>query len=281
MRFSVSERPIGSLFCAALVACLSSPPASAQAVPSDAQQIEHPAIVGGRIFRSGEKLFIVPDDLTDSGSVTLPRIYGSVRAIQWVNTNDRAAISIHPEPAEWAVRWQEVPAAAKTPAGAPMIVLEFDQEPRLPSEMEPVRASGDGSIRLEAYQASTDGEKLRYEPQPFKNTVGYWTVPTDTASWQLHIDEAGEFNVGILQGCGAGHGGSRASLSLQQASRSVATLQFEVVETGHFQNFQWRHLGRLSVSQAGVYSLKIAPLEIKHGALMDVRMIHLVRVPQG
>lgn len=273
MRFSA--RSIGAVWCTAIVFCLASPTASAQAVVAEAHPLEDSAISGARVYRSGHKLLILPEELTDGGSVTIPRICGSLREIRWGSSGEHGepAPSLQPETAEWIVRWQGVP------AGAQAIELEFDQEPRLPSELEPVTASGDGSLMLHAYQAVTRGEKLRYEPQTFKNTVGYWTVPTDTASWQLRIDEPGEFNVGILQGCGAGHGGSRAELRLQLEDRSAAALEFEVVETGHFQNFQWRHLGRMAVSQPGVYTLKITPLKIKQGALMDVRVIHLVRLP--
>lgn len=276
--------------CTALVLCLSSATASAQEDAFDDPFVFHPlahsAISGGRVLRRGNELFILPDELVADGSVTVPRICGSLRAIRWDSAGDNgeAAPSIHPEPAAWIVRWQGVPARARR------IVLEFDQPPCLLSELKPVAANGDGSIMLHAYQAATQGEKLRYEPQPFKNTVGYWTVPTDTASWQLRIEEPGEFNVGILQGCGAGQGGSRASLTIEQndpplafgpTGQTVATLEFEVVETEHFQNFQWRHLGRMAITQPGVYTLTLAPQSIANAALMDVRAIHLIRLPEA
>lgn len=266
-------RLLGCLFCGLVIGCLSTPEVTAQAIPADAQQVEHPAIGGGSLHRLENRLFVVPDEPTDVGSVTIPRIYGSLRTVHWIGETEGSSLSLRPEPDEWTVAWEDVPAETEA------IVLGFDQKPKLPSELEPVTAAGDGSIMLHAYQARTEGEKLRYEPQPFKNTVGYWTVPTDRVLWQLHVDASGEFNVGILQGCGAGQGGSRAILRLQQEGETTATLEFKVLETGHFQNFQWRHLGKLSVSEPGNYSLTITPTEIAQAALMDVRAVHLVRLP--
>lgn len=273
MTMAHPRRLLGSLLCGMLIGCLVAPQVNAQTVPVDARQVEHPAIDGGQLYRLENRLFVVPDEPTGAGSVTIPRIDGSLRAAHWLGEQGDPTVSVHPEPDEWTVEWREIPAGAKA------IALDFDQEPKLPTERKPVIAAGDGSLMLHAYQAQTEGEKLRYEPQPFKNTVGYWTVPTDTVSWQLRIDAPGEFNVAILQGCGAGHGGSRAAMRLQMENKTTATLAFEVLETGHFQNFQWRHLGKVSVPEPGNYTLTIMPKEIAHGALMDVRSVHLVPLP--
>ena len=244
-----------------------------QSVLPEAQPIEHPALGGAKLFRLDRQLFLVPAEMTEAGSAVIPRFCGSLRSATGLSDGDATSVSVHPEPDTWTVRWRGAPADALG------IALEFDQPPKLPAEQAPAAPSGDGSVMLSAFQATTSGEKLRYEPQPFKNTVGYWTEPNDTATWRLRVDTPGRFNVGILQGCGEGHGGSRGAIHLHRDGRPVDTLEFEVLETGHFQNFQWRHLGELNVPQPGVYSLTIAPEEIRSAALMDVRAVHLVPVP--
>ena len=77
-------------------------------------------------------------------------------------------------------------------------------------------------------------------------------------------------------------GGSTAEIALLAGAatdKPVAQIEFEVLETGHFQNFVWRHLGEINVTDAGDYQLRISPKNIKRGALMDVRAVHLIRLP--
>jgi hypothetical protein len=201
--------------------------------------------------------------------------------VAWLGHAPDDSLSLKIEQTQWIVQWR------KRPTAASVIVLTFDANPKLMSEVKPILASGDGGIYLPASQATTSGDKIRYEPQTFKNTVGYWVGKQDFAQWKFEAVRPGKYNVGILQGCGVGQGGSRARLSVTDSAadsaadqEKTAILEFEVLETGHFQNFQWRHLGSIEIDQAGTQSLKLEPVEIKKNALMDVRAIHLVPVPQ-
>ena len=95
----------------------------------------------------------------------------------------------------------------------------------------------------------------------------------------LKVETPGRFNVGILQGCGKGQGGSDAVINIQNSTDQSSTkLDFKVEETGHFQNFKWRTIGEIELSQ-GQQTLEIRPVKIANKALMDVRAIHLVRLP--
>src|SRR5256885_15633227 len=51
-----------------------------------------------------------------------------------------------------------------------LVNLVFAEEPR------PIAQSSDGTIRLDARQVTIHGATVRYEPQPHKNTIGYWTT---------------------------------------------------------------------------------------------------------
>ena len=165
----------------------------------------------------------------------------------------------------------------KQPPASAVIEVVFDSAPVLPADCPQATPAADGSVILHAYQASTFGEKLRFEPQRYKNTIGYWTIPTDYATWKLVIDQPGTFSVAVLQGCGEGQGGSDALISLWQGKEIKAELPFQTIDTGHYQNFRWKHLGSITVSEAGDYELRIAPRRIAKAALFDARMIHLVR----
>ena len=232
----------------------------------------------------GATLLLTPKpNAIQARKFTIPRLCSPIRSIQWLEESD-VAIKFWPEPDEWVFSWK------KDPSGSRVIKVELDQTPVLLPDCPISEPAGDSSIILHACQASTFGEKLRFEPQWYKNTVGYWTIPTDYATWKLVVGQEGTYSVAVLQGCGAGRGGSDATITLraikqaeagQGSSASAIKLAFQTVDTGHFQNFRWNHLGFVQIPSTGTYELRIQPDRIAKGALFDVRTIHLVRQAQS
>lgn len=133
-------------------------------------------------------------------------------------------------------------------------------------------ATRNGFIRLLARDATVAGEKLCYEPQPEKDTLGYWVNAADRAWWDFRLDEPGRYRVTVLQGCGAGQGGSTVELNT-----GASGLEFTVEETGHFQRFVPRAVGTLDLP-AGNVRLVVTPLEKKAAAVMDLRSVTLERI---
>jgi hypothetical protein len=133
-------------------------------------------------------------------------------------------------------------------------------------------ATRNGFIRLLARDATVAGEKLCYEPQPEKDTLGYWVNAADRAWWDFRLDEPGRYRVTVLQGCGAGQGGSTVELNT-----GLSGLEFTVEETGHFQRFVPRAVGTLDLP-AGNVRLVVTPLEKKAAAVMDLRSVTLERI---
>ncbi len=253
--------------------------ARAQTVPSMAILLRHDAVKNAEAARWERQLFLSPmglstDNHAEPVEVSMPRFAASLVSLEWLGHAPDDSLSLVVEQDHWIVRWSQ------RPASAAVIVMTFDMPPQLLSELEPLKSAGDGSILLPACMALTTGEKIRYEPQAFKNTVGYWVGKYDNCEWKFEVARAGSYNVELLQGCGTGQGASRAKLSLP-TSKSTAPLEFEVLETGHFQNFQWRHLGTIDITSNGVHSLKVEPLEIKHAALVDIRAVQLIPVPSA
>ncbi len=254
----------------------------AQAVPPDAIMMVDAKLESAEAARLGKHLYLSPknenQNQSQTGQLTIPRMGSSLTALRWLGKAADDSISLKVEQDYWIVQWKS------RPEDASVIVLSFDSAPTLMSEVKPTRPAGDGSIYLKACEASTAGEKIRYEPQTFKNTVGYWVGKQDFAQWQFQAARPGTYNVGILQGCGAGQGGSHAKFSLLADTESAIVkpveLEFEVLETGGFQNFQWRHVGQVEVAAEGTYTLKLEPVEIKKNALMDIRAIHLTPLPR-
>ena len=134
------------------------------------------------------------------------------------------------------------------------------------------QATRNGWFRLLARDATVAGEKLCYEPQPEKDTLGYWVNAADRAWWDFRLDEPGRYRVTVLQGCGAGQGGSTVELNT-----GLSGLEFTVEETGHFQRFVPRAVGTLDLP-AGNVRLVVTPLEKKAAAVMDLRSVTLERI---
>lgn len=129
-------------------------------------------------------------------------------------------------------------------------------------------------ILLHAGKAVVHGEMLRYEPQTNKNCLGYWTKPEDWAEWKVNVQRPGVYDLEVWQGCGKGNGGSDVRVEV-----AAQNFDFVVDETGHFQSFIPRKLGRVHFWKAGEFSLAIKPQNKKAAAVMDIRQVKLTREP--
>jgi arylsulfatase A-like enzyme len=136
-------------------------------------------------------------------------------------------------------------------------------------------ASAEGAnalIFLEARDAQVKATKMKYEEPPQKDTLGFWVNAADTASWTFQAPQAGTYRVTVLQGCGKGQGGSVVALDTKQGSCA-----FTVEETGHFQRFVPREVGKLTLV-AGENTLTVRPVSKAKAAVMDLRRVILERV---
>jgi hypothetical protein len=242
-------------------------------VPSQATPIS-----GAPEYLRFEKNIFRPETISSQFPLRLPRIAAPIRSATWSEGETSKALDVSPEISHWII-------SSKDPLSkSGLVTIEFDAPPLLVDELTPIQAAADGSFWLPAHSATTVGDKLRYEPQPHKNTVGYWTQSKDKALWNFQLDKPGKFNVAILQGCGKGQGGSIATLTIRQLGIPLDTnsqaQDFEVLETGHFQNFQWKQLQSVELRHPATYILEVAPKEIRKNALMDIRAIQLIRLPE-
>lgn len=131
----------------------------------------------------------------------------------------------------------------------------------------------DGSVVLHARDVTLHGATVRYEPQPHKNTIGFWTNQDDWVSWTFTVAKPGTFAVEVLQGCGKGSGGAEVAVGI--ADQCVS---FLVEDTGHFQNFVKRGIGQLTVKEPGVVTLHVKPKSKPGVAVMDLRQVVLTPV---
>ena len=155
-----------------------------------------------------------------------------------------------------------------------LVALQKDvkfQENKPKADNKPSTQDADGSVLLHSKTASVHGVKLQYEPQVNKNTLGFWVNEKDWASWEFVITKPGKFKIEVLQGCGAGQGGSDVAVHVGEKK-----FPFVVEDTGGFQMFKPRIVGEVEIAKDGKYSLEIRAIKKAKGAVMDVRQIRLI-----
>jgi hypothetical protein len=134
-----------------------------------------------------------------------------------------------------------------------------------------IRQAVDGSVILRAKDATTHGTTIRYEPQPHKNTIGYWTKADDWVSWDFKLRTPGSFTVELTQACGKGSGGSDYTVTIGEQ-----TLIDKVPDTGAFTNFVNRKIGTVKLDKPGDYTVSVKPITKPGPAVMDLRAITLI-----
>jgi hypothetical protein len=207
--------------------------------------------------------------------IRFPRLNNVVRVVLLHSSRSiPTELKVSQSPTEWKI---SIPIVDRVDisAGGFSVQMLVDGMPRLAKTPAVSRPGPDGVITLSARDAIVHGEKLQFEPLTHKNTVGYWVNPSDFAEWSYELDQPGEFEVEILQGCG-GHAGSDVELGFKEG-----VVPFVVEETGHFQNFVWRKIGKIALREPGVQVMSLKCRKLAKGAVMDMRQVRLVPVTRN
>ena len=128
------------------------------------------------------------------------------------------------------------------------------------------------NISLHSRDSKVNGVILRYEPAQKKQCLGYWSNPSDWASWDFIVKEPGDYTVTVRQGCGKGHGGSKVSVI-----SGTQKLIFNAEDTGGFQNWKNIDIGSIKLKEPGLNILEVRPLDKKSVAVMDIQEIILTK----
>ncbi len=126
-----------------------------------------------------------------------------------------------------------------------------------------------GDVRLHARDARVHAVVMRYEPEPYKNVLGYWTKVEDWAEWEFQTPASGIYEIEVQQGCGDGSGGAEVAIEI-----AGKTLTFVVQETGHFQHMIQRTIGTVHLPE-GDCKIAVKPRTKPGVAVMDLRRIVL------
>ena len=132
--------------------------------------------------------------------------------------------------------------------------------------------SPDGDLTLWASHAEVHGKRIRYEPEPNKNVVGYWTEVDDWMHWDFELPRPGLYEVEVQYGCGKNAGGSQVRLRIKDSE-----LEWTVRDTGHFQQMIYQTLGQMDLG-AGPHRMELRAKSKANVAVMDVRKIVFRRI---
>lgn len=237
--------------------------------PSPGHLEKWASLPGITVWRSDDRLELTVETRPVQGVIRLPRLNNPIRKVLLKSAAGQRELTLKPQLKHWEIK---LPAAG---AGGPQtVIVETIGRPwwsTLPRVVSPVPASND-MITLAAHDGVAHGKLLRYEPQPHKNTLGYWAQVKDWCEWNVYVERPGSYEVHVLQGCGKGHGGSQVAVTMAGES-----IKFTVEDTGGFQAFKNRVIGRIEVDQSGLYQLQVRPISKASVAVMDVRRIVLQR----
>lgn len=128
------------------------------------------------------------------------------------------------------------------------------------------------NISLHSRDSKVNGVTLRYEPAQKKQCLGYWSNPSDWASWDFIVKEPGDYKVTVRQGCGRGHGGSKVSII-----SGTQKLIFNAEDTRGFQNWKNIDIGSIKLKEPGLNILEVRPLDKRSVAVMDIQEIILTK----
>jgi len=152
----------------------------------------------------------------------------------------------------------------------PLVQIGVADDKPAPANREPIVQAANGTITLWAKQATMHGTTVRYEPQPHKNTIGYWTKTEDWVGWEFKLRKPGTFAVELTQACGKGSGGSEYTVSIGDQ-----TLTDVVPDTGAFTNFVNRVIGTVALTKPGEINVRVKPVKKPGLAVMDLRAVTL------
>jgi arylsulfatase A len=204
---------------------------------------------------------------------------GDLKLIEFYEDGSQELYNLKDDPGEKRNLTNEFPKVAfalqarldawRRATGAQMPLPNPDYNPNANPGARVVEAEPNG-ILLHARDAYPHGSTIRYEPQPNKNTIGYWTRLEDWVSWQFIVDSPGVYEAEIFQGCGKGSGGSEVEFAI-----GTQILTITVEDTGGFQNFLARKIGAFKFEKPGLYTLTVKPKTKPGGAVMDLRSVTL------
>ena len=212
----------------------------------------------------GNRLFLHVNVWPKDGVLLIPRLHNSIKTAKLIGSDDE--LKVTPNVADWAIKLGEKPKRNLMP----VVELTLNEPAKEAAEKPPlVQQSGD-LIELHSRYSIVHGEMLRFEPQPHKNTVGYWVKEKDWAEWSCQPTKSGQYQVGLRYGCGNGQGGSEIEITIGDKK-----IPFKVEATGGFQTWRDVKLGAVELEAGKPCNVTVKVVSKAKNAVMDIQQITL------
>ncbi len=183
--------------------------------------------------------------------------------------------TVHPLNNKLALKWRKeddsvfvsVPTSGGVNDGMP-VVLVMNIEGKAKVEPVAIRPAKDGSISLNAVDATIKGSNAGYEAD--KRAIGYWTNVKDTVEWEFEVKSRGEYNVFVELACEPGSEG--AEYEVQIAGQN---LRSKVKATKGWADFVRVDLGKVAIVLPGKIKVVVKPLSKPGLGVMNLRGVYL------
>jgi len=191
-------------------------------------------------------LYLHVFDWPEDGRLVVPGLKNDVA---------KAWLLADPDRKELAVTSTSDAKVVSVPSGAPdqidsVVVLRVRGQPEVTAAVTGQRP--DGSVHLDAAEATLHGNTLRYEPDSNKRCIGYWTDANDWVEWEFHISRPGKFTA-VVETAAQSDG---AKLTIEVGN---AKLALDVPQTGNYSRFQRSEIGPIELA-AGSTRLTVRPV---------------------
>jgi alpha-L-fucosidase len=191
-------------------------------------------------------LYLHVFDWPEDGRLVVPGLKNDVA---------KAWLLADPDRKELAVTSTSDAKVVSVPSGAPdqidsVVVLRVRGQPEVTAAVTGQRP--DGSVHLDAAEATLHGNTLRYEPDSNKRCIGYWTDANDWVEWEFHISRPGKFTA-VVETAAQSDG---AKLTIEVGN---AKLALDVPQTGNYSRFQRSEIGPIELA-AGSTRLTVHPV---------------------
>ena len=191
-------------------------------------------------------LYLHVFDWPEDGRLVVPGLKNDVA---------KAWLLADPDRKELAVTSTSDAKVVSVPSGAPdqidsVVVLRVRGQPEVTAVVTGQRP--DGSVHLDAAEATLHGNTLRYEPDSNKRCIGYWTDANDWVEWEFHISRPGKFTA-VVETAAQSDG---AKLTIEVGN---AKLALDVPQTGNYSRFQRSEIGPIELA-AGSTRLTVRPV---------------------
>lgn len=196
---------------------------------------------------------------------------GRWKMVEFYETGRRELFDLQADPSESRNLALDQPDRVAAMAGA-LDAWRKETGARMPVPNQAYRPNPpgkDGVIRVPGSTARVEGAQLRFEPQPHKNTLGYWVRQQDFASFEITVEKEGTYTLKVVQGCGKGSGGARVAFDV-----AGTILEYTVEDTGGFQNWATREVGAVRL-KAGRTAITVKALTKPGVAVMDLKEMTL------